>query len=200
MRSSLFALSFVAANLIAGLVPAMAQDDDPAKPPPRHHLAPPRAIRDLRIAAIQAPPPKPRPAAPASSSSGSPLSQTVAQQNPAAVLQQFTLTDLQAALADALAQNPPDTIAGNCYQELVTVVQSPAINPLPTGPGAFQLFQKARDLKNIVSALQSNNGPLTALNVACAPLVIDVQTTLIRLGVIGGAVAATGGLLPIPLP
>ena len=76
------------------------------------------------------------------------------------------------------------------------VVQSPAINPLPKGPGAFQLFQKARDLKNVISALQSNNGPLTALNVACAPLVIDVQATLIRLGVIGGAVIGTGGLFP----
>jgi hypothetical protein len=66
------------------------------------------------------------------------------------------------------------------------------MNPFPAGVGAFQVFQKARDLKNMIAALQSNNGPLTKLNVACAPLVIDVQTTLIRLGIIGGAVA--GGL------
>ena len=182
-------------GICLGIGQAMAADDEPVslRAGAHHHLAPPRAVRDFHVAAIQAPPPKPRPANPAS---GGPLSQSAAQQNPATVLQKFTLDDLQAALADAQAQNPPDTIAANCYTELITVVQSPAINPLPSGPGAFQLFQKARDLKNLVAAMQSNNGPLQALNIACAPLVIDVQTTLIRLGVIGGAVAATGGLLP----
>lgn len=188
--------TLIALALIAGIGPAMAQDDEPAaKPPPRHHLAPPRAIRDLHVAAIQAPAPKPRPSAP-TTTGGSPLSQSAAQQNPASVLQAFTLADLQAALADAQAQTPPDIIAANCYQALIVVVQSPAINPLPSGPGAFQLFQKARDIKNVVAALQSNQGPLTALNVACAPLVIDVQATLIRLGVIGGAIVGTGGLFP----
>src|SRR5258708_7630244 len=140
-------------GICLGIGTAMAADDEPAalRAGAHHRLAPPRAVRDFHLAAVQ-------------------------------------------------AQNPPDTIAANCYQELVTVVQSPAINPLPSGPGAFQLFQKARDLKNLVAAMQSNNGPLQALNIACAPLVIDVQTTLIRLGVIGGAVAATGGLFPIPPP
>src|SRR5260221_4521221 len=187
----------IALMLVAGMGPAYAQDAAPAGQPSHalsHHKAPPRAVRDLRVAAIQAPPPKPRPAPTAPMPPA--MTAAAAQQNPAGVLQQFPLTDLQAALADASAQNPPDTIAANCYQELITVVQSPAINPLPSGPGAFQLFQKARDLKNLVAAMQSNNGPLQALNIACAPLVIDVQTTLIRLGVIGGAVAATGGLLP----
>jgi hypothetical protein len=153
-----------ALSLVAAIVPAIAADKTPA--------------------------PRPRPAAAASAQ----VSQTQAQQNPVLVIQQFTLTDLQAALADAQAQNPPDTVAATCYQALITLVGSPATNPLPAGPGAFQLFQKARDLKNLVAAMQSPNGPLTGLNVACAPLIMDSQTTLIKLGVIGGAVA--GSLVP----
>src|SRR5258708_16169185 len=180
-------------GICLGIGPAMATDDEPVslRAGAHHNLRPRRAVRDFQVAAIRAPPPKPRPENPAP---GGPLSQSAAQQNPATVLQKFTLDDLQAALADASAQNPPDVIAANCYQELITVVQSPAINPLPSGPGAFQLFQKARDLKNLVAAMQSNNGPLQTLNIACAPLVIDVQTTFIRLGVIGVAVADTRAL------
>lgn len=188
-RTLLFALSFV-----AGIAPALAQDDDQAPPPPRrpavHHTIP----HHVKMAAIQAPVPVPR-AKPAISPK---ITQTAAQQNPAAVLQQFTLSDLQNALADAQAQVPPDMIAANCYQQLITVVQSPAVNPLPSQLGAFSAFQKARDLKNMVVALQTPNGPLAQLNMACAPLVVDVQTTLINLGVIGGAVTATGGLLGVP--
>src|SRR5258708_29815647 len=121
-------------SICLGIGPAMAADDEPvSRPPPRHHLAPPRAVRDLRVAAIQAPPPKPRPL-PTSPMSPA-MTAAAAQQNPATVLQKFTLDDLQAALADAQAQNPPDTIAANCYQALVTVVQSPATNPPPSGPG-----------------------------------------------------------------
>lgn len=191
MRRALFALIAIA---IAG--PAIAQDDSkdtPAAVVSRH-----KSLVHLRTAAIQAPAPV-RPRAEPAAPSGK-ISQKDAQANPALVLQQFTLADLQAALADAQGQTPPDTIAANCYQALITVVMSPAVNPLPAGPGAFQLFQKARDLKNIVAALQSNQGPLTQLNVACAPLVLDAQTTLIRLGIIGGGIAASGGLLPLPLP
>jgi hypothetical protein len=183
MRGIIFGIIFA-----AFVAPALAADDEPAAKPVHHRPAPPRPVRDLHVAAIQAPPPKPR----ETPSSSGKLSQSAAQQNPAQVLQAFTLADLQAALADAQAQNPPDTIAANCYAELITVVQSPAINPLPAGPGAFQLFQKARDLKALADSLQSRNGPLAQLQVACAPLVVDVQTLLIRLGVIGGAIA--GGL------
>lgn len=196
MRVLFLALALLAANSITYV--ALAQD----APSPQAgegkegvhrvaHPTRPRAVRDLQVAAIQAPAPLPRPRPAAAA--GVPQSQASA--NPVQVLQKFTLTDLQAALADANAQTPPDTIAANCYTELITVVQSPAINPLPSGPGAFQLFQKARDLKALADSLQSRNGPLTALNIACAPLVMDVQTLLIRLGVIGGAIA--GGLPPL---
>ena len=149
------------------------------------------------MAAVQAPEPRPR--AVAGTPKPSPkISESAAKQNPAAILQQFTLGDLQNALADAQAQTPPDMIASNCYQQLITVVQSPAVNPLPSQLGAFSAFQKARDLKNIVVALQTPNGPLAQLNVACAPLVVDLNTTLVNLGIIGGAVVGTGGLLGIP--
>jgi hypothetical protein len=122
------------------------------------------------------------------------VSQAQAQTNPVAVLQTFTLADLQAALADAQGQNPPDTVAATCYQALIALVSNPAANPLPASPGAFQLFQKARDLKNLIAAMQSPNGPLTGLNIACAPLILDSQNTLIQLGIMGGAVA--GSLIP----
>jgi hypothetical protein len=58
-------------------------------------------------------------------------------------------------------------------------------------------FQKARDAKTMLAELQAPNGPLSSLNIACAPLVMSVQNTLIQLGIISGAVVgvtASGGL------
>lgn len=105
--------------------------------------------------------------------------------NPLSVLQKFTTDDLQAALLDAQANK--DIAAVNCYTALIPLVQSGVANPLPKGLGAFQALQKARDLKAMLANLQSPNGPLASLNIACAPLVMDVQTTLIQLGVSGAA-------------
>lgn len=131
-------------------------------------------------------PPTPAPAAKKA------ISQTAAAANPLSVLQglaQFTITDLQAALADANAQTPPDTTAAMCYTELLTVLNgNSSLNLLPTELGAFEILQKARDLQSLTANLQSNNGPLSMLNVACAPLVISVQNTLIQLGILGGVV------------
>lgn len=118
------------------------------------------------------------------------LTSTQAQKNPLLLLGQFSLDDLQAALADAQAQNPPDVIAANCYSALIAALQSPLANPIPTKPGLFLLFQKSRDLKNMVAAMQSNSGPLTAINIGCAPLIMDSQATLIRLGILSGALVA----------
>ena len=114
---------------------------------------------------------------------------STAQTNPILVLQSFTVADLQAADADAKAQSPPDTIASNCYEALIPIVQSNIANPFPTGLGGFQLLQKSRDALAIVANIQSPTGPLASLNVACAPLVMSVQNTLIQLGVLGGAAA-----------
>lgn len=133
------------------------------------------------------------------------ISKADASANPVSVLRTFTLGDLQAALADAQAQVPPDTVAAACYSALIPIIQTGVANPLPKGLGAFQLLQKARDLKAAMANLQSPTGPLSSLNTACAPLVLDAQNTLIQLGILGGGVVATSGLLlplklPIPLP
>ena len=118
---------------------------------------------------------------------------TQAQQNPLIVVRQFTIADLQAALADAQAQTPPDTVAVNCYTALIPFVQSQAQNPLPAGAGVFQALQKARDAKAYLANIQSPTGPLASLNIACAPLVLDVQNTLVTLGVSVGVIANPAG-------
>jgi hypothetical protein len=125
---------------------------------------------------------------PAASASARP-SVTQAQQNPLIVVRQFTIADLQAALADAQAQTPPDIVAVNCYTALIPFVQSQTQNPLPAGAGVFQALQKARDAKAYLANIQSPTGPLASLNIACAPLVLDVQNTLVTLGVSVGVIA-----------
>lgn len=140
------------------------------------------------------------------------LSTTTVQQNPLALLQKFSIDDLNAALLDAQGQNPPDTTAINCYTALIPIVQSNIANPLPAGPGAFQLAQKVRDFKALTANLQSPTGPLASLNQACAAWVLDGVNTFLGLGAqlglvvgtggLGGALPAIGGLglLPFKLP
>lgn len=112
--------------------------------------------------------------------------------DPVQQLAAFTVADLLAASQDAKAQTPPDTTASQCYDYLAAVI------PTLKGPGAgqtvgaFVAFQKARDLANGVTAA---NGALKSLNLACAPLVIDTQTVVNRLLVVGAGIAATGGAL-----
>jgi len=122
------------------------------------------------------------------------------QQNPILLLQQFTASDLQAALTDANAQTPPDTTSAACYTALLAMVNSPINNPLPSQLGLFLALQKARDAEAFLANLQSPTGPLSALNVACAPLVMDVNTTLLALGVTTGLVVGTGGIAIPALP
>ena len=123
-----------------------------------------------------------------------------AQQNPLLVLQQFSAADLQNALNDANAQTPPDTVSAACWSALLTLVNNPINNPLPTKPGAFLLFQKARDLQGLLANLQSPSGPLAPVNTACAPLILSAQNTLIQLGIIGGGVTAVGASGGLALP
>ena len=150
-------------------------------------LATPVLAQSSRISGA-VPLPTPRPAVAAKQ-----LTPSAVQQNPFAMLQQFSAADLTAALADANAQTPPDQTSAQCYTALLALVNSPVNSPLPAGPGAFQLLQKARDMKQFLATLQSPNGPLSQLNLACAPLVMDVNSTLLALGVSTGIVAATGG-------
>jgi hypothetical protein len=135
----------------------------------------------------------------ASSSSGK-LTSTQVQQNPLLLLQQFSAADLTAALADANAQTPPDVTSAQCYTALLALVQSPINSPLPAGPGLFQALQKARDVQSFISNLQSSNGPLAGLNIACAPLLMNVNAVLLQLGITTGLVAGTGGLALPALP
>ena len=113
-------------------------------------------------------------------------------QDPLSQLASFTLSDLQAASADAHAQVPPDQTAYQCYDYLIGVL--PMIQA-PSGAtvGAIVAFQKLRDLQNGVAG-----GTLKSLNLACAPLVIDVQTTINKLILLGTGAAVTGGtMVPI---
>lgn len=120
--------------------------------------------------------------------------------DPLAKLAAFTLSDLVAADTDAKAQTPPDTTASQCYDFLIALI--PTIQP-PSGVtqvGAILAFQRLRDLK---AGVTSSNGTLKSLNLACAPLVVDTQTTInLLVGAAGGtAAAATVGLpLLAPLP
>ena len=102
--------------------------------------------------------------------------------DPLAKLAAFTLADLQAADADAKAQMPPDVTASQCYDYLIAVIPTiklPGFNPTV---GAVLAFQRGRDLANGVTLA---NGQLKSLNLACAALVIDTQTTINRLGCSG---------------
>jgi hypothetical protein len=116
------------------------------------------------------------------------------QQNPLLLLQQIATADLQAALADAQAQNPPDTIAANCYQALINLKNNPAF-ALPSGtvPGVFTAIQKGRDLKTQLANLAAPNGPLANLNAACAAWNQDNLTTLINIGIAVGLVSNPAG-------
>lgn len=136
--------------------------------------------------------------APASVSGKRQVTKAQAMANPLTVLQTFTADDLNAALADAKANN--DTAAVNCYSALLPIVQSGVANPLPTGLGGFRLLQKARDAKTLLANLQSPNGPLAQLNIACAPVIIDAQNTMIQLGILGGGVLAVGATGGVALP
>lgn len=121
--------------------------------------------------------------------------------NPLLVIQNFTVDDLTAAIADANAQSPPDKVAVACYQALLPIVQGGVANPLPSSPGVFQALQKARDAQALLANMQSPTGPLAGVNAACAPLVLAAQNMLVQLGILTGAVAAKIGLtLPLALP
>lgn len=108
--------------------------------------------------------------------------------DPLTGLKQFTLADLTAASADAHSNN--DQTAYQCYDYLIKVLPTlPSFKPGST-VGAVLAFQKIRDLQN---GLVSVNGQLKQLNLACAPLVIDTQTTINKLILIGAGGVATGG-------
>lgn len=125
---------------------------------------------------------------------GTQLTAAQVQQNPLVLLQQIATTDLQAALADANAQTPPDTTGANCYQALITLKSNPAF-ALPSGavPGVFTAVQKARDLKTQLANIAAPNGPLSQLNQGCAAWTQDNVATFIAIGGMVGLIASPAG-------
>lgn len=110
-----------------------------------------------------------------------------------ATLQKFTVADLQAADADAKAHN--DTLASTCYEALVPVIAAqPNLIPNSVPKGVFTAFQEGRDG---VTAIQAVPTALKGLNVACGPLVLDAQQTILALG-LKVAPAALPALPPLP--
>jgi hypothetical protein len=182
------------------LEPARAMAQTPQAmgvPEPRAKV---RVAAATRVAAAATKPAASSPTPPAPTAGQ--LTATQVQQNPLLLIKNFTIGDLQAALDDADTQTPPDTAAAACYSALLTVVQSNVASPLPAGPGLFQALQKARDAKALIANLQSPTGPLSALNNACAPLVLDAQSTLLGLGVgvglVASPVAPAAGIAGVP--
>lgn len=94
--------------------------------------------------------------------------------DPIAQVAQFTVADLTAADADAVANN--DAISHACYPALIQFVHSlPSSNAGTTVLGAFSAFQKARDLRNAVSA-----GVPLYLTMGCGPLYSQVHGDLLK--------------------
>ena len=98
---------------------------------------------------------------------------------PLQAIGQFTVADLQAADADAVANN--DTIAHMCYPAMETFIMSvTGSTNTTTVLGAVSAFQKARDLANHITA-----GLPVSLKVACAPLLVDDTTLIAKFAAIG---------------
>ena len=129
------------------------------------------------------------------------LSATQVQQNPLLLLQKFTASDLKPHLPMPIRTDSAGYSGGGVLYGIADRgASNPINNPLPSRPGLFQALQKARDAKALIANLQSPTGPLSALNIACAPLVMDANATLLALGVTTGLVVGTGGIAIPALP
>jgi hypothetical protein len=107
-------------------------------------------------------------------------------------LVQFTVSDLQAAAADAAAQTPPDTRHGKCWTALIPIAQqwqSPI--HVPTTPGLASAAQAFFDSQG---ALNQQLLPDTVLE-ACAETEYDLKIDAARLAALVGV-----NIKPIPFP
>lgn len=173
-------LPIIALALLAGPVGAAAQTKKPVYP-----ALPPINFDPLGIFSAPA--------------AGTATPAATSLTNAIGALQSFTVTDLQAAIADAQAQTPPDTVAITCYNALIPAVQANVNNPLPTKAGIFLAIQKARDFVDNGTAILASiqNGPL---NTACAPLVLSTSQTLLGLQAKGIAAAGAIAVLVPKIP
>ena len=134
-------------------------------------------------------------------------------------LNRVAIPDLQAASADAKAQNPPDLVAAQCYdglqpiakqvQALVDQLTPPSTTTTTTGAlppagGVALTFQKIRDAKaaaaKLAGLLAAQQGVIAGLRVqfemACGGLQLDVQAGVLDpLSLFSGS-----GALPIAIP
>lgn len=108
-----------------------------------------------------------------------------------ATLNALTLTDAQAAMV--MAANDPVGLA--CYTAVANKLQASQASGsslVPKSLGVLQLIETARLAKLQISGIQNGTDPVVT---GCAPLILDVNTTLLMLtgqGVIGAAGASIG--------
>lgn len=103
--------------------------------------------------------------------------------DPLAALKNFAIEDIQTALDDATANN--DTAGAQCWSALLPIVQSQQALTLKK-MGVFTALQKARDAVRSVDMLRAGLGPIGDLKNKCAAVIVDTNTFLLRLGVVGG--------------
>lgn len=124
------------------------------------------------------------------SCAGTSMAPSTSSANSLSDIAKFTISDLEAADADAKANG--DNLSAACYEALIPFVKSlQGATPI-TVSGAFSVFQKARDLR-----LKAQSGVPVDLKLGCAPLVMDEQLLLIKLGAIGAGSAVIGPLVPV---
>lgn len=107
--------------------------------------------------------------------------------DPLSGFRKFAVTDIQAALDDATENN--DTAAIACWSAMLPIVSKANNTLLPSVPGFFSGIQKARDVVRSVAQVKAGIGPLADLKDKCASIVIDTNTFLLKLGIIGGGAA-----------
>ena len=117
--------------------------------------------------------------------------------DPISSLQQFTVADLTAALADANARTPPDTRHGKCWAALIPVAQawqSPV--HAPTAPGLAELAQTFFD------AQAALNQPLVPDSVieACSETVYDLKIDFAKLAYLVGVRVVAPHFPVFPMP
>ena len=115
--------------------------------------------------------------------------------DPTQQLENFVVTDLQAA--DKIAKANNDTVASTCYEYLIPKVQalqSASAMSTASVAGAASFAEVQRGVTVQINSVKSG------LNVACAPLVLDTADTLSQLGLKIGGLAGTVASGGIALP
>lgn len=129
--------------------------------------------------------------------------------DPVKVLQNFTVNDL--VVAQGMAAQATDdeaSVRANCYAALIPFVQQLKLQiPGVTTSGVASGFEQLAELNSQVNGGIKKLIP-KAVHVACAPVVLDAQQTILSIAVkLGGAIAlpGIGGAIPgilqkLPLP